>query len=87
MMVVVVVVIVVMMMMMVVVMVVHGMLHRRGRAGRGGSAGRGGGFLRDGVAGEPDGERGGNDKALDHRQKSSRRRPQRPTPAKLTQFA
>ena len=50
-------------MMMVVVMVMmmvvmHRMLHRSGR--------RRGGFLRDGVAGEADGQHGGGDKALDH---------------------
>ena len=43
--------------MMMMVMMVHGMLHR-------GGGGRG--FLRDGVAGEADGQGGGGDKALDH---------------------
>ena len=80
----VVVVVMMMMMVMVMVMVMMHLCHRSGRSRLRGGRGR---FLRDGVAGEPDGERGGNDKALDHRQKSSRRRPQRPTPAKLTQFA
>ncbi len=52
-----------MMMMMVIVMVMmmmHLVGHRRSRGG--------GGFLRDGVAGEADGESGGSDKALDHGQ-------------------
>src|SRR5271166_4505536 len=53
-----VVVVVMMMMVMVVMMVMHLVGHRRSRGG--------GGFLRDGVAGEADGERGGGDKALDH---------------------
>jgi hypothetical protein len=54
----------VMMVAMVVVMVVvvMMMMHRSGRSGGGG----GGGFLRDGVAGEADGESGGGDKVLDH---------------------
>jgi hypothetical protein len=83
-------VVMVVMVVVVVVMVMVVMLHRRGLCGRGGScgrAGRGGRFLRDGVAGESDGERGGGDKTLDHENKSSRRRPQEPTAAKLTQFA
>ncbi len=46
------------MMVMMVMMVMHLVGHRRSRGG--------GGFLRDGVAGEADGERGGGDKALDH---------------------
>ena len=48
-------VVVVVMMMVVMVMMV---LHRRG--------GRGRSFLRDGVAGEADGQRGGGEKALEH---------------------
>ena len=56
-----VVVVVVVMVMMVVVM--H--LMHRGGGGRGRR-----GFLGDGVAGEPDGESGGGDKALDHRNPS-----------------
>jgi hypothetical protein len=52
-------------MMMVVVM----MLHRRGFRGRGG-----GGVLRDGVAGEANGQSGGDDKALDHGRKSLSRK-------------
>jgi hypothetical protein len=41
---------------MVMMMVMHLVGHRGGRSG----------FLRDGVAGEADGESGGGDKALDH---------------------
>ena len=51
---------VVVMVVMMMVMVV--MMHRFGHRGGGGRRG----FLRDGVAGEADGERGGGDKALDH---------------------
>lgn len=55
----------VVMMMMVVVMVVMMVLvmlhHRRGGSGTGR-----GGFLRHGVSGEADSERGGGDEALDH---------------------
>jgi hypothetical protein len=56
----------VVMMVVVVVVVVVVMMHRLGH--RSGGLGGGGrrGFLRDGVAGEADGERGGSDKALDH---------------------
>lgn len=53
-----VVVVVAVVMMVVVMMVMHLVGHRRSCGG--------GGFLRDGVAGEADGERGGGDKALDH---------------------
>jgi preprotein translocase subunit SecG len=71
--------VVVVVMVVVVMMMMHVVLFHRsgGRSGRGG-------FLRDGVAGQADGQRGGDDKALDHGQKSSRRRPQRPSPQKLT---
>ena len=55
------VVVVMVMVMMMVVMVMHLMGHRSGGGGRRG-------FLRDGVAGEADGEGGGGDKALDHGQ-------------------
>src|SRR5271166_5025196 len=50
--------VVVVVMMVMVMVVMHLVGHRRSRGG--------GGFLRDGVAGEADGERGGGDKALDH---------------------
>jgi len=53
---------VVMIVVMVVMMMVVMML-RRGHRGRGG---RGGGFLRDGVTGEAERERGRDDKTLDH---------------------
>ena len=48
-------------MVVVVVVMVMVMLHRRGGQGSGRS-----GFLRDGIAGESDGERSCCDKALDH---------------------
>ena len=57
----VVVMIVVMMVMMVVVMVMHLGGHRRRPGGRGGRC-----FLRDGVTGEAERERGRDDKTLDH---------------------
>jgi len=53
-----------MMVMMVVMMVMH-LCHRSGRSRLRGGRGR---FLRNGVAGEADGESGGGDKALDHGQ-------------------
>jgi hypothetical protein len=53
--------VVVMMVVMVVMMMVVMVLHRRGGHRRGGR-----GFLRDGVAGEANGQSGGDDKALDH---------------------
>src|SRR5271165_3125704 len=57
---------VVVVMMMVVMMVMH-LCHRSAGGFRGARGGRGR-FLRDGVAGEGDGESGGGDKALDHGQ-------------------
>jgi hypothetical protein len=53
--------IVVMVMMMVVMMVMHLGGHRRRPGGRGGRR-----FLREGVTGEAERERGRNDKTLDH---------------------
>jgi uncharacterized membrane protein YgcG len=49
----------------VVVMMVMMMVHLSHRSGRSAGGGRGR-FLRDGVAGEGDGESGGGGKALDH---------------------
>ena len=60
----------VVMMMVVVVM----MLHRRGGHRRGG-----GSFLRDGIAGEANGQSGGGDKALDHVENPSPEGPIRPS--------
>jgi hypothetical protein len=72
---------VMMVVMMVMMVVVVMMMHRSGRS-RGGGGG-GGGFLRDGVAGEGDGESGGGDKSLDHGNLSFRKRPQRSSRCKL----
>jgi hypothetical protein len=58
----------VMMVVVVMVMMVVVMMHLMGHRG-GGGCGRG--FLRDGIARETDGESGGGDKALDHRNLSS----------------
>jgi hypothetical protein len=57
------------MMMVVVMIVMMMMVHHRRRFGRGRRPGRGGGrrFLRDGVTGEAERERGRDDKTLDHR--------------------
>jgi hypothetical protein len=57
------VVVVMVMIIVVVVMMVMHLGHRSGRSRLRGGRGR---FLRDGVAGEADGKRGGGDKALDH---------------------
>jgi len=59
----------VMVVVMVVVVVMMVMVHRlrhRGRLGRSGRHRPRSGFLRDCVAGDPNGENGGGDKALNH---------------------